>query len=103
MSGGRDFSVYLQTVRSDATCLRELAKVQGTVEACQSTCPFTRTWCSQWAMELSRSAGEEVVGEASSAFENKYRDNRAVAWDEAKDAAVAEQEEESDGLSSDEE
>ena len=54
-------------------------------------------------MELSRSAGEEVVGEASSAFENKYRDNRAVAWDEAKDAAVAEQEEASDGSSSDEE
>ena len=54
-------------------------------------------------MELSKSAGEEVVAEASIVFEDDYRDNRAVAWGEAKDAAVAEQEEESDGLSSDEE
>ena len=54
-------------------------------------------------MELSRSAGEDVVTEASSVFENMYRDNRAVTWDESKDAAVAEQVEESDGSSSDEE
>ena len=54
-------------------------------------------------MELDRSAGEDVVAEATVVFEDEYRDNRAVAWDESKDAAVAEQVEESDGSSSDEE
>ena len=54
-------------------------------------------------MELDRSAGEDVVAEASIVFNDEYRDNRAVAWDEAKDAAVAEQVEECNGSSSDEE
>ena len=67
----------------------EVAKIR-------STYHFTRTWCSYWAMELGRSAGEDVVAEVSIVFEDEYRD-------EAKDAAVAEQVEECNGSSSDEE